>query len=49
MIELKQRFPENAFFVINTSTDPGIKTEVLIDSISSEHVPFEAQLRLFDG
>ena len=49
MIELKTRYPDNAFFVINTSTEPAVKTEVLVGSTFTEHVPFAAQLRLFDG
>lgn len=49
MIELKGRYPENAFFVINTSTEPAVKTEVLVDATTRVAVPFAAQLRLFDG
>jgi hypothetical protein len=49
MIELKRQYPENAFFVINTSTEPAVKTEILVDATAREEVPFAAQLRLFDG
>ena len=49
MRELKSRYPHNAFFVINTSSEPAEKTEVLEGSTHTEHVPFAAQLRLFDG
>jgi hypothetical protein len=45
MTELKQRYPRNAFFVIDTSQRPVIKTEVLADATSDSPVD---QLTLFD-
>jgi len=48
MTELKARYPENAFFVINTSSEPAHKTEILVDRTATEALPFAAQLKLFD-
>jgi hypothetical protein len=45
MTELKQRHPRNAFFVIDTSQRPVIKTEVLVGSTAESEVD---QLTLFD-
>jgi hypothetical protein len=49
MLELKGRYSDNAFFVINTSTEPAVKTEILAGATVHVEVPFASQLRLFDG
>ncbi|MBI5510662.1 MAG: hypothetical protein HY903_18035 [Deltaproteobacteria bacterium] len=48
MTELKARYPENAFFVINTSTHPVEKTEILANRTTVEPIPAASQLHLFD-
>jgi hypothetical protein len=47
-VELKRRYPENAFFVIDASRHPVVKTEILRDSTRSQEVPVSDQLGLFD-
>lgn len=47
MIELKKRYPDNAFYVIDTSGEPIVKTEILQGTTNSEEVADIAQLSLF--
>lgn len=47
MVRLKQRYPQNAFFVIDSSKLPLVKTEILLDHTESEEVDSPAQLSLF--
>lgn len=47
MTELKKRYPGNAFYVIDTSGEPVVKTEILLGATSSEEVTDIAQLSLF--
>jgi len=46
LTELKARYPDNAFFVIDSSRDPLIKTEVLAHSIESAPWSASEQLEL---
>ncbi|MBS1984917.1 MAG: hypothetical protein JST16_12170 [Bdellovibrionales bacterium] len=46
MKELKQEYPENAFFVINTHGRNLVKEEVLVDGTRQEKLP-EPQMELF--
>jgi hypothetical protein len=46
--ELKREHPQNAFFVIDASQHPVIKTEVLVESVRSFDVPESEQLGLFE-
>ncbi len=48
LAELKRRHPDNAFFVIDASKHPVVKTEVLLGSTESEEVPEAGQLALFE-
>jgi hypothetical protein len=45
---LKRRHPDNAFFVIDASRHPVVKTEVLAESLRTEDVPESEQLKLFE-
>jgi len=47
MRQLKQRYPENAFFVIDASRRPVVKTEILATGSESEEVADVGQLELF--
>lgn len=47
-VELKRKYPENAFFVIDASRRPVVKTEILHESTRTQEVPEAEQLGLFD-
>ena len=49
MSKLKERYPDNAFYVIDTSGHPVVKTEILPGTTSSEEVTDITQLSLFSG
>ena len=46
MRELKQAYPENAFYVINTHNRQLIKEEVTLDGVDKKHLDAENQLSL---
>ena len=45
---LKAHYPDNAFFVFDTSGDPVVKIEVFPDHLEQEHAHRKYQLELFD-
>ena len=47
-VELKRRYPDNAFFVIDASRHPVVKTEILRDSTRTSEVPASEQMSLFE-
>lgn len=47
MRRMKEKYPENSFFVIDTHLERYLKQEVLLNSIESEYVQNQSQLELF--